>query len=158
MVGIEVGEIVGMDAANFRERGFVGTENRFTPLHGFNDGETEAFGDGREEKGAAMGIEPAPLGVGDNAYDVDIGVLGELRTEGVGILGFVVAGNDKVIVGEASHEREEGMDLFFLLHLAKRQEEGRGVWKIKRGERGFLGTYSEVFDPVVDDMDGFAVQ
>lgn len=49
VVGVEVGEIEGRIATDFRETGHSGAENRLSPLHGFDDRQPEAFSERGEE-------------------------------------------------------------------------------------------------------------
>jgi hypothetical protein len=74
----EVVEIVGVGGAYLGEGGEAGAEDGATPLHGFDDGEPEPFGEGREEECGAVGVEPAAMVVGDGAEHGDIGVLRQL--------------------------------------------------------------------------------
>lgn len=104
MVGVEVVEIVCVGAADFGKRGLVGAEDGFAPLHGFDGGQSEALGDGGEEKSCAMGIEPASLTVVDNANHGDVGVLVKLCTKLMGIGGMVIAGYDESVARKAVHE------------------------------------------------------
>lgn len=152
-VGVEVGEIVGMGAANLGERGAVGAEDRFAPLHGFDNRESESFGDGRKEKGCAVGVKPAPLGVGHETNDMHIGMGGKLGANRFGVVCFVVAGNDEVVVGETVHQWEEGVHLFLLSHFSNKKEE-----RCSGNRQRLLGPSGEVFNTVIDDMDRFVVE
>ena len=143
-----------MGAAYFGERGAVGAEDGFAPLHGFNDGEPETFGDGGKQQCGAVGVEPTALRVGDNAEHGYIGVVVELRAELGGIFGRVVAGDDEVVVGEVVHKREKSMDVLLFLDFTKGKEEGH-MLRVELGGH-LLGTEGEVFDGVVDDARGFA--
>lgn len=152
-VGVEVGEIVGMGAANLGERGAVGAEDGFAPLHGFDNRESESFGDGRKEKGCAVGVKPAPLGVGHETNDMHIGMGGKLGANRFGVVCFVVAGNDKMIIGETVHQWKEGVHLLLLSHFSNKKEE-----RCSGNRQRLLGPSGEVFNTVIDDMDRFVVE
>lgn len=125
-------------------------------MHGFNDGETEAFGDRGEEKCSAVGVEPSALGVGDDTDDMDARVGGCESAEVGGIFCSVVASNDKLVIGEVLHQREERMNVFLFFDFTEGKEEGHVGLRYQRGL--LLRSDGEVFDGVVDDAGGFAAE
>ncbi len=107
-----------------------------------------------------MGVEPAALGVGDDADDVDAGLEGNLRAQESGIFGVVVAGDDQVVLREELQHGDEGVDVLFLLDFAEGEEEVErlGVGEVAELSGLLLHTDGEVLDSVVDDTRGFPAE
>ena len=116
----EVAEIEGVSATYFGKRGSVRAEYWFSPLHCLDYRETETFGDGGEEEGGAMRVEPSAFTVVNNTDNRNVGMMCKLGPQHPCIRSVVVSCDYEVIVGKAVHQWQQRVQVLFFLNFSKR--------------------------------------